>query len=94
MQLDKLVHTSKRELICKDNTFFYPKIEISKSIRKKFDQIDRIELKEAIQNKLNSRNYSTKEGKKMVVFMLTNLRLKISQWLVTIYSMLIIMRFI
>ena len=40
MQLDELVYKSKRELICKNNTFFYPKIEISKSILKEFEKID------------------------------------------------------
>ena len=54
MQLDELVYKSKRELICKNNTLFYPKIEISKSIRKEFDQIDQKQLKKATIIKLDN----------------------------------------
>lgn len=54
MQLDELVYKSKRELICKNNTFFYPKIEISKSILKEFEKIDQKQLQNATNIKLDN----------------------------------------
>jgi hypothetical protein len=68
MQLDKLVYKSNRELICKDNTFFYPEIEISKSILIEFDKIDQVKLEEAVLNELNSSDVYTDDRRKWLIY--------------------------
>ncbi|MEB8328634.1 hypothetical protein OO009_04640 [Flavobacteriaceae bacterium KMM 6897] len=68
IQLDKLVYKSSRELICKDNTFFYPEIEISKSILNEFDKIDQVELNEAVLNELNSRDVNADDRRKWLTY--------------------------
>ena len=68
MQLDELVYKSKRELICKNNTFFYPEIEISKSILNEFDEINHTVLKDAVLKQLNSEEIYSNERKKWLAY--------------------------
>lgn len=68
MQLDELVYKSKRELICKNNTFIYPVIEISKSILNEFDEIDHTILEDAVLKQLNSEEIYSNERKKWLAY--------------------------
>ena len=68
MQLDELVYKSKRGLICKNNTFFYPEIEISKSILNEFDEINHTVLEDAVLKQLNSEEIYSNERKKWLAY--------------------------
>lgn len=63
LQLDELVYKSKRELICKNNTLFYPKIEITKSLLKEFDEINQEQLKNTVLRKIgNNSSYANEKS--------------------------------
>ena len=68
IQLDELVYKSNRKLICKNNTFFYPEIEISNSILNEFDEIDHTILKDAVLKQLNSEEIYLNERKKWLEY--------------------------
>lgn len=61
MQLNNLVYQSKRSLICKETTFYYPEIEISESILKNFDRISQTELREAVNEELKNDNINARD---------------------------------
>lgn len=64
MQLDNLVYKSKRKLLCKENTFFFPKIDISENILKKFEGINQNELWEAVLDEVKRDNHNSEVKRK------------------------------
>tara|TARA_B110000902_G_scaffold257069_1_gene324739 strand:- start:176 stop:1174 length:999 start_codon:yes stop_codon:yes gene_type:complete len=68
MQLDELVYKSKRKLIYKKNTFFYPEIDISKSILKEFEGINQNKLREAVLNELSRDKLNAEDRDKWLAY--------------------------
>ena len=68
MQLDELVYKSKRKLIYKKNTFFYPEIDVSKSILEEFEGINQNQLREAVLNELGRDRLNAEDRDKWLAY--------------------------